>query len=123
MIPVNWATLNDKRIGTVLNSSSWDTPLGIIADQTRSGKFKTRPNHIHAPKTFSITMHMTLEEYRVFRYWYENVCRKGAYTFTYPVINDNSGLLVEYQFAPDSSIGIKNTSALNLELTMSWMEA
>jgi len=123
MTPVSWPTINYKRIGIVLNSSSWETPSGVIGDQTRSGKIKTRPNHIHAPKSFNITMHMTLDEYRVFKNWYENVCRKGARTFVYPIIDDNTGLLVEYQFTPDSSIGKKNTSALNLELTMSWMEA
>jgi hypothetical protein len=68
-------------------------------------------------------MHMTLDEYRVFDVWWKTVCRRGAYTFAYPKINDDTGILVEYQFAPESSIGVSNTSALNLEITMSWMEA
>jgi hypothetical protein len=106
-----------------LNSSTWDTTPGFIADQTRSGKFKTRANHIHSPDEFSIVMHMTLPEYRVFDLWWKNVCRKGLYTFAYPKINDNTGLFVEYQFAPDSNPSVKNTSGDNLEITMSWMEA
>ena len=95
----------------------------MIADQTRSGKFKTRANHIKAPDTFTITMHMTLDEYREWEKWWNNVCRKGVYTFAYPKINDNTGVLTEYQFSPDSRIETKNTSAYNLEISMRWMEA
>jgi hypothetical protein len=119
---IAWPTYNGKPVGKVLASSSWDTSLGIIADQTRSGKFKTRPNHIHIPDGFNIVMYMTLPEYRVFKNWWSNICRKGVYTFAYPQINDNTGELVEYQFAPSTNIGIKNTSGDNLEIAMQWME-
>ena len=119
---VAWASLNGKPVGRVLKSSSWEHSLGIIADQTRSGKFITRINHVKAPDGFDITMHMTLDEYRAFIYWWNNVCRRGFYTFAYPKINDNSGLLVEYQFSSDSNISVQNTSALNLEVSMVWLE-
>jgi hypothetical protein len=121
MIP--WPTLNGKSIGKVLRSSSWNTSPGIIADGTRSGKPKVRANHIKTPNPFTVIMHMTLEEYRVFDAWWNNTDRKGVYTFAYPKINDNTGEQVEYQFTPESNIGVKNTSALNIEVSMNWQEA
>jgi len=120
---IEWAKINGKLVGTVLRDSTWDSTPGVIADQTRSGKHKVRANHIFTPDGFSITMHMTLEEYRVFNVWWETVCRKGVYSFGYPKVNDNTGVIVEYQFVPDGKIQKRNTSALNLELTMNWMEA
>jgi hypothetical protein len=119
---IAWPALNGKPIGAVLRSSSWDKALGIIADQTRSGKFSVRVNHVKAPNEFSITMHMTLEEYRVFNNWWINSCRKGFYSFAFPKINDNTGTLVEYRFSHDSRPRVQNTSALNLEISMNWME-
>jgi hypothetical protein len=68
-------------------------------------------------------MHMTLEEYRVFDVWWNNTDRKGVYTFAYPKINDNTGIQIEYQFTPESNIEVKNTSALNVEVSMNWQEA
>jgi hypothetical protein len=120
MIP--WPVFNDKPVGKVLRSSSWDANSGVIADETRSGKPKVRASHIKTPNTFTVIMYMTLEEYRVFDTWWNNTDRKGVYTFAYPKINDNSGEQVEYQFVPGSGIRIKNTSALNLEVSMSWQE-
>jgi len=120
---IAWPTLNGKRIGRVLRSSSWESAPGFISDKTRSGKFKVRASSIYTPDGFSITMHMTLQEYRIFGIWWETVCRKGVYTFGYPKIDDNTEVFVEYQFAPESKIGKSNTSGDNLEITMNWMEA
>jgi len=118
-----WPALNGNRVGRVLRSSSWDAAPGFIADQTRSGKYKARANHIHAPDEFKITMHMTLPEYRAFDIWWRTVCRKGVHSFAYPKINDNTGVLAEYRFAPEAKIEISNTSGDNLEITMTWTEA
>lgn len=120
---VGWPTLNNRPIGKVLRSSSWETTPAVIADETRSGKFITRISHVSTPDCFNITMHMTLEEYRVFRSWWINVCRRGYFTFGYPKIDDNTGEIIEYQFEPKSKIGKINTSANNLEITMNWLEA
>jgi len=120
---ITWPTYNGKRIGLVLRSSTWDSAPGVIADQTRSGKFKTRANHVYLPDEFNIVMHMTLPEYRVFDNWWKNVCRKGVYTFEFPKINDNAGVMVEYQFSPESKPSVQNTSGDNLEVSMHWMEA
>ena len=119
---IEWPTLNGKPAGTVLRSSSWDKAPGVIADQTRSGKFTVRINHVKTPNEFSITMHMTLEEYRVFNGWWEYSCRKGFYPFAFPKIDDNTGILAGYRFSPDSRPSVQNTSALNLEVSMNWME-
>jgi hypothetical protein len=121
MIP--WPTLNGKLIGTVLDTSSWGSNTGVIADPTLSGKLKVRANHIKTPDPFTIVMHMTLEEYRVFVEWWNNTDRRGVYTFAYPKINDITGDQVEYQVVPESVIGVKPTSALNVEISMNWQEA
>jgi hypothetical protein len=120
---IAWPTINGKLIGTVLRSSSWNAKPGVIADQTLSGKLKTRASHIKIPNPFTIIMHMTLEEYRAFDAWWENIDRNGVYPFAYPKINDTTGALVEYQFMPDSDIGIKNTTTLHVEISMAWQEA
>jgi hypothetical protein len=120
---IAWPVYNGKRLGTVLRSTTWSTPLGIIADQTRSGKFITRLAHIKKPKVFNVAMHMTLPEYRIFEDWFEYVCRKGLFPFGFPKINDNTGVLRAYQFSPDAEIGKTNTGADNLEVSMVWMEA
>jgi hypothetical protein len=120
---ITWPTYNGKLVGTVLNTSTWNTVPGIIADETRSGKLKVRMDHIKTPDSFSVVMHMTLPEYRIFMSWWKHTCRKGVYAFVYPQIDDNTGVLVKYQFDPQSSPAIKNTSGDNLEITMSWLEA
>jgi hypothetical protein len=119
---IPWPTLNGRTVGTALTSSSWGASPAVIADQTRSGKLKVRSAHIKAPNPFTIVMHMTLEEYRVFDEWWNNTDRRGVYSFAYPKINDNTGEYKEYQFAPESTIGIKNLSAVNMEISMSWQE-
>jgi hypothetical protein len=120
MIP--WPTLNGMLVGTPLKPSSWGASPAVISDQTLSGKLKVRAAHIKAANPFAVIMHMTLEEYRVFTEWWNNTDRRGVYTFAYPKINDNTGEYREYQFAPESTIGIKNTSALNVEVSMNWQE-
>jgi len=120
---IQWPTYNGKPIGTVLRSTSWNIPNGIIADQTRSGKYTMRLAHIKKPKVFNITMHMTLPQYRVFEVWFETVCRKGLYPFWFPKVNDNTGVMKQYQFSHDADISPTNTSGDNMELSMVWMEA
>ena len=119
---INWPSYNGKLVGTVLRSSSWDTTAGVLAEQTRSGKYKVRSDHIKVPDTFNINMHMTLAEYRVFRDWWINTCRKGVYSFGYPKINDNTAVITEYEFIPEKNPSIQNTSADNLEISMAWRE-
>jgi len=118
-----WAKIDGKPIGTILRSSNWNMPLKIIADQTRSGKITTRLAHNKKPKTFNITMHMTLAEKRVFENWFATVCRYGLYPFGYPRVDDNTSELRAYQFEPNTDPNWTNTGADNMECTMVWMEA
>jgi len=123
LVAVQWPMINGKRIGTVLRETAWDMPLKIIADQTRSGKYTTRLAHVKRPKTFSIVMHMTLNEKRIFEDWFARVCREGLYAFAYPRVDDNTGDLKAYQFDPQADPSWKNTGANNMEVSMVWMEA
>jgi hypothetical protein len=107
---------------TVLNSTSWDLPPGTIADQTRSGKYKVRAGHVTAPKSFSVTMRIYLNEYRIFESWYINTTRKGVLSFGFPKLNDNSGIIAEYRFNPGSALSISNPGALVIDVGMEWLE-
>jgi hypothetical protein len=107
----------------VLDSTTWDLPSGTIADQTRSGKYKGRAGHVSDPKSFSVTIRMYLEEYRIFEAWYIHTTRKGVFSFGFPKLNDNSGELVEYRFAPGSTLSVSNPGALVLDVSMEWLEA
>jgi hypothetical protein len=120
---IAWAKHNGENIGTVLRTSDWAKPLGIIAEQTRSGGFKARAAHAKTPDAFNVVMQMTLEEYRYFIYWYEEIDRRGVYTFAYPKIDDNSGELVEYAFAENSEMNVNNISGDIVEVKMAWRKA
>lgn len=123
MTAVSWPKIDGKYIGTIQRDTTWNMPLKIIADQTRSGKYTTRGAHLKKPKTFNIVMHMTLAEKRVFEDWFVRVCREGLYAFAYPRVDDNTGDLRAYQFDPQTDPGWKNTGADNMEVTMIWLEA
>jgi hypothetical protein len=107
---------------TVLKDTSWELPSGVIADKTRSGKYMTRAGHASEPKSFSVTLRMNLNEYRVFETWYINTTRKGALSFGFPKVNDNTGKIAEYRFAPDSKISVSSPGGLILDISMEWIE-
>jgi hypothetical protein len=107
----------------VLSDTAWELPSGTIADQTRSGKYKVRAGHASEPKSFSVAMNMPLEEYRILESWYLSTTRKGVLSFGFPRINDNSGVIAEYRFAPGSRISVSNPGALILNVSMEWLEA
>jgi hypothetical protein len=106
----------------ILRSSSWNLPLGVISDQMRSGKSKTRAGLVKSPMSLSVTMNMKLEEYLVFRNWFNNALRRGVFSFAFPQIDNNTGTIKEYRFAPDANISIKNPSGDIIELSMQWEE-
>jgi hypothetical protein len=105
-----------------LRDTTWSLPSGTIADQTRSGKYAVRAAHITEPKSFAVTINMPLSEYRIFESWYINTTRKGALSFGFPKINDNTGTIVEYRFVPGSMISVSNPGALILNVRMEWLE-
>lgn len=73
--------------------------------------------HYATPKTFSCKMHLTLEEYRYFENWFENVCLGGAESFRFPKIDDNSGTLALYRFSGDNGISINNPDGDIIEIS------
>lgn len=123
MTAVQWPKINGKFIGTVFRTSTWNAPLKVIADQTRSGKYLTRLAHVKRPRAFAVVMHMTLPEYRIFEEWFAKTCREGLHAFEHPRIDDNDGALKAYQFDPSTDPSVSNTGADNMEVSMAWMEA
>jgi hypothetical protein len=114
---INWpAGVNQK----VLRSSSWGLPSGVIADQTRSGKYQTRAAHFRKPRSFSVALRMTEPEYQLFAAWWENSCRRGAVSFAFPRVDAKDGAITEYRFSPDQDIQVSNVSGDILELQMRW---
>jgi hypothetical protein len=105
-----------------LQDTTWELPSGTIADKTRSGKYKVRAGHASAPKSFNVTIRMYLGEYRILEDWYVNTTRKGVLSFGFPKLNDNSGVITEYRFAPNSTISVSNPGALVVEVSMEWLE-
>lgn len=84
----------------VLRDSDWKLPEGFIEDETRSGKKKRRCAHTQKPETFKCVLHMTKEEYVLFKDWYNIACRRGTLSFPLPMIDGGKDAPeVEYQFA------------------------
>jgi hypothetical protein len=63
---------------------------------------------------------MTEAEYQLFVNWWENSCRKGAVSFSFPRIDAKNGTATEYRFAAGQDIKVSNPSGDILELQMSW---
>jgi hypothetical protein len=114
---IDWPAGVNKK---VLRQSSWGLPSGVIADQTRSGNYKTRAAHIRKPRSFSVVFHMKEPEYQIFLNWWEYACRRGAVSFAFPRIDAQNGAITEYRFSPDQDIQVSNVSGDILELQMSW---
>jgi hypothetical protein len=116
---VNWpAGVRQK----VLRDTTWELPSGTIADKTRSGKYKIRAGHASEPGSFKVIMRIPLEEYRILEDWFINVTRKGVFSFSFPKINDNSGVITEYRFNPGSTLSVSNPGGLILDISMEWLE-
>lgn len=103
--------------------TSGQSPVGVKADETRCGRKKTRPSSQLAPKTFDVQMVFTLEEFRLFRAWFDGPCMRGAMSFAFPRIDDDTGDPVEYRFAAGSSWSWSNESGRIVRVTMQWEEA
>ncbi len=116
---VPWAEGVRKR---VLRDTTWDIPVGVIADETRCGRKKTRPTTQLAPESFNVSMNFTLAEYKIFKNWFKTTLRNGAVSFLYPAIDDVNGEDVEYRFTPGSSIKPDNPGGLVVHVPMQWEE-
>lgn len=115
----------DSHVNTrVLRSSgSWKEPQSFIEDETRSGKRKRRLYKSMANREFSISMRFTLEEYEIFRVWYEVECRKGFNSFYFPKIDgDDKTLYALYRFVNGGLPNYKNVTGKIIEVSMRWEE-
>jgi len=122
---VNWnVNVNTK----VLRKSSWEDTVGTIADETRAGTRKVRASSTFAPTTYDVKMRFNLDEYEVFKSWFEVTTRKGAIPFLFPDletshskytfdVNDNNVL---YRFAPSSTIKYSNEAGNFITVSMDW---
>jgi hypothetical protein len=120
---VNWPVdMQGKPIGSIQRPSTWNNPLGIIADQTRAGDFITRPNHIKTPRRLNVVIQFTYGEYEIFDNWFENTCLRGEYTFLYPKVNLKDGPLTEYGIPADSDPEYSNPGGDIVEIRMTWLE-
>lgn len=119
----SWPNGVNKRI---LRSTSWDMPTATIADETRSGRKKVRMSGNCQPQSFSVKMHMTLAEKKIFLSWFKSNLYFGANTFAFPNIDamsEETADLTEYRLVPGSTISWSNPSGDILEVSMQWEEA
>ena len=107
----------------VLRETTWTTPLGVIADETRCGRKKTRPALSLQPTKFHVSMQFPYSEYVIFKQWYRQSLRMGALSFGYPEIDATDGDIVEYRFTPGTEPQYSNVSGNIVKVTMEWEEA
>ncbi len=117
---IDWPTNVNMKIR---RESNWETPLKIIAQQTRCGRKKTRASGTCQPQTFHVTLKMSLAEKILFLNWFENSLGSGVESFGFPRIDDNSGAIGEYRFVVGSSIKWSNESGKVITASMEWEEA
>lgn len=122
---VNWSQYVNTK---VLRQSQWEDVVGTIADETRAGTRKVRAGNTFAPKTYSVQMRFNLDEYNIFKTWFELTTRKGAIPFYFPDletshakykfdVNDNNEL---YRFVPSSSLSYQNSGGNLIDVSMEW---
>lgn len=106
----------------VLRESTWELPEGFLEDETRSGKKKRRYAHSQKPEVYKCVLHMTKDEYYIFKYWYNNNCRRGTLSFALPQIDGGvDAQEVEYQFSKES-IKVSNPGGDVIKLSFSLEE-
>lgn len=116
---ISFPTINYR----VLRATTWEAPVGVIADQTRCGRKKRRPSNQLAPKVYSVTLRFkSLTDCNTFKAWFENDLYHGALSFSHPDLEGTSGTLKEYAFQAESSVSYSNTGGLVMQATMTWEE-
>jgi hypothetical protein len=105
----------------VLRDTSWDLPQGFIAEQTRSGSRKVRAANTEEPDSFSVVLQFpTVSDYQIFKTWYEVTDRRGTLSFSFPDIDNNSGILKEYRFADGGAPQGNNVAGEIIKVSMKW---
>lgn len=70
---------------------------------------------------FDVVMHFNYTEYVYFKYWYENTCKMGTLSFSFPKIDGTSGSGNEdYCFADGGAPTFRNLSGAIIECNMKW---
>ena len=105
----------------VRRDSTWNEVTGFISDETLSGKTKRRMAHSLAKRPFRITMIFDYTEYEWFKYWYQNVTKRGTLSFAFPKIDSSAGT-GEYRFTSDGAPQYSQTSGQLITCTMGWEE-
>ena len=118
---VQWAS----GVNTIIrrSGSTWNEVEGFIEDESLSGKTKRRIAHSMGKRPFSVVMQFSFSEYETFTQWYNETCRRGAYSFSFPQI-DKTGTVQnkEYRFAQGGQPSYSNPSSTTIDCTMTWEE-
>lgn len=116
-----WATGVNTRV--LRDGSNWTETVGFIEDKTMSGKRKRRLAYYSEKRPFTVKMRFTFDEYLIFRNWYENVLKKGFFSFYFPKIDEpSSNTLGRYRFVADGKPQFSNPSGKLVDATMKWEE-
>lgn len=101
----------------ILRSTSWNTPLRIIGDDTRSGFARVRMAHSGSKQTYSVTLQMNEEDSVKFKRWFLNDDLSGLNPFYLPKIDRVNGEDTVYRFIPGTDLKWSNTAGDILEVT------
>ena len=104
----------------VLRETTGSIPVGVIADETRCGRKRTRPANQTAPRVFSVVMKFSYQEFIIFENWFLNDLRNGALSFAFPRINGIEKELTEYRFSPGTNYEWENPSGKIIKVNMQW---
>ena len=103
----------------IKRGTGWKLPLGVILENTRSGKKKSRPANQLEGKIFDIQMIFSYEEYLLFENWYTINLRNGAETFSFPDVFNS---LVNKEYRIVSTPTFSNESGKVIKCSMQWEE-
>lgn len=113
---IDWAEGVNKQIK---RGSNWELPSGVILEETRSGKRKSRPAEQLLPKPFSVDMIFSYNEYLIFEAWFTTKLRNGALTFKFPDVITG---LVDREYRIIGNPSFDNPSGKLIKCSMEWEE-
>lgn len=103
----------------VKRGSNWGSALGVISEDTRCGKPKTRPSNQLEGDSFSVEMLLTKTEYIQFDNWFKQSLRRGTLSFAFPDIVTRE---VDKEYRIVQPPHYENTSGVLIRCTMGWIE-
>lgn len=118
---VAWADGVNKKVRR--SGTSWNDQCGFVEDETRSGKTKRRLSHTMEKRKFSVSFLFDYSEYVIFKQWFNDVTKKGFYSFMFPQIDVlGGGADTEYRFVSDGAPKYSNPNGSKIEVSMDWEE-